>query len=73
VAEGDGIKSVLGAEHGGADADASVAGADAVALALAMQSAHHDPELSRNASAYLAEQRALVKLQVKHSRRSCRR
>ncbi|HEY5019940.1 MAG TPA: hypothetical protein VII17_02875, partial [Steroidobacteraceae bacterium] len=64
--EGGGFDGVLGGEPESSDGDASVGGADPVAVALALQAANRDPELSRIASEYLAEQRALVQLQIKH-------
>jgi tetratricopeptide (TPR) repeat protein len=60
------MEGVLGGEAESTEGDAPVGGADAVALALAIPAAHHDPELGRITSEYLAEQRALVKLQIKH-------
>jgi tetratricopeptide (TPR) repeat protein len=66
VAEGGGIEGVLGGEPESTESDAPVAGADAAAVALAIQAARYDPELSRTASEYFAEQRALVKLQIRH-------
>jgi tetratricopeptide (TPR) repeat protein len=66
LVEGGGIEGVLGGEPQSTEGDTPVGGADAAAVALALQAAHQDPELSRTASEYLAEQRALVKLQIKH-------
>jgi tetratricopeptide (TPR) repeat protein len=66
LAEAGGIEGILGGEPESAEGDAPAGGADAVAVALALQAAHNDPELSRSASAYLAQQRALVTLQIKH-------
>jgi len=66
MAEVGGIEGVLGGESESIEGDALITGADAAAVALALQAAHHDPELSRTASEYLAEQRALVKLQIRH-------
>ncbi len=66
MSEGGGIEGVLGGEPESTEGNTPVGGADAAAVALALQAAHHDPELSRTASEYLAEQRALVKLQIKH-------
>ncbi len=62
----DGLEGVLGSETPQGEGASSVAGADAVALSLAMQNAGDDPALSRAASAYLAEQRHLVQIQIKH-------
>ncbi len=62
----DGLEGVLGSETPEGEGASSVAGADAVALALALQKADNDPALSRAASAYLAEQRHLVQIQIKH-------
>lgn len=66
MAEAGPIDGVLGGEPESIDGEAPVHGADAVAIALALQAARNDPELSRRAGEYLAEQRALVKLQIKH-------
>lgn len=66
MAEAGAIDGVLGGEPESIDGEAPVHGADAVAIALALQAARNDPELSLRASEYLAEQRALVKLQIKH-------
>ncbi len=62
----DGLEGILGSETPEGEGAAAVAGADAVALALALQKAGNDPALSRAASAYLAEQRHLVQIQIKH-------
>ncbi len=62
----DGLEGVLGSETPEGEVAAPVAGADAVALALALQKAGNDPALSRAASDYLAEQRHLVQIQIKH-------
>ncbi len=62
----DGLAGVLGGETPEGEGAAPVAGADAVALALAMQKAGNDPALSRAAGDYLAEQRHLVQIQIKH-------
>ncbi len=62
----DGLEGVLGSETPEGEGAGSVAGADAVALALALQKAGNDPALSRTASDYLAEQRHLVQIQIKH-------
>jgi tetratricopeptide (TPR) repeat protein len=66
MADIGGVESVLGGESEASEGDAPVAGADAAAVALALQEAHRDSELSRTASEYFAEQRALVKLQIRH-------
>jgi tetratricopeptide (TPR) repeat protein len=66
LAEAGGIEGVLGGEPESTEGDAPAGGVDAVAVALALPAAHHDPELGRITSEYLAEQRALVKLQIKH-------
>ena len=62
----DGLEGVLGGDTPDGEGAAPVAGADAVALALALQKAGNDPALSRAASDYLAEQRQLVQIQIKH-------
>lgn len=61
-----GIEGVLGGEPESADGAAPAGDADPVAVALALQAARSDPELSRTASEYLTEQRALVRLQIRH-------
>jgi tetratricopeptide (TPR) repeat protein len=66
MAEGGGIEGVPGTENEPRETEASAASAEALALALAMDSARHDPELSRKASEYLGRQRSLVDLQIKH-------
>jgi hypothetical protein len=66
VAEGGGIEGLIDTEAGGGETDNALAGADAVALAVATDSAKHHPELARKAGEYLEDQRALVRLQIKH-------
>ena len=66
MAEIDGVEAVLGGETPEAEEAAPVTGADAVAVSLAMQQAGGDPALSRAASAYLDEQRQLVRMQIHH-------
>ncbi|MGB6451872.1 MAG: hypothetical protein WBE92_14070 [Steroidobacteraceae bacterium] len=66
MADLEGFEGVLGNETPEAESSSSVAGADAVALSLAMQKVADDPALSRAASDYLAEQRHLVQIQIKH-------
>jgi tetratricopeptide (TPR) repeat protein len=66
MTEGGGVEGLLDSEPEDREAAAAGAGADAVALSLALQQAGDDPELSRTASEYLAEQRRLVQLQIKH-------
>jgi tetratricopeptide (TPR) repeat protein len=64
--EGGGIEGVLGGEPESADGALPTGDADPVAVALALQAARNDAELSRTAGEYLAAQRALVRLQIKH-------
>jgi tetratricopeptide (TPR) repeat protein len=66
VAEDTNLEGLFGGEAGGEQASASRGGsADALALAAALQAAR-DPELSRAASDYLAAQKHLVQLQIRH-------
>jgi tetratricopeptide (TPR) repeat protein len=66
MADLEGVEGILGEETPEGEGAGTVAGADAVALSLAMQEAQNDPALSRAASDYLAEQRRLVQIQIKH-------
>ncbi len=61
-----GVEGVLGNDTPDREAESPLAGADTVALALALQKAGHDPALSRGLGDYLAEQKHLVQLQIKH-------
>ncbi len=61
-----GVEGVLGNDIPDREAESPLAGADTVALALALQKAGHDPALSRGLGEYLAEQKHLVQLQIKH-------
>jgi tetratricopeptide (TPR) repeat protein len=67
VAEEPNIEGLFGGEAGGEkESTARGAGADALALAVALQKSPHDPELARAASDYLATQRQLAQLQIRH-------
>ena len=65
MGEVDGAEGFLSSEAPEAE-EAAPTGADAVAVSLAMQQASGDPALSRAASAYLDEQRQLVRMQIHH-------
>ena len=65
MAESGGFEGALGADEESREPEAG-SGADSVAMMVAMDQARHDPELSRNAGEYLARQRQLVDLQIKH-------
>jgi hypothetical protein len=65
VAESGGFEGALGADEEGREPEAG-SGADSLALTVSMAQARHDPQLSRSASEYLARQRQLVDLQLKH-------
>jgi tetratricopeptide (TPR) repeat protein len=66
MAEGSGIEGLLGSEPDEREDEAAAIGAEGVALSLALQKADQNPDLSRAASDYLAEQRHLVQLQITH-------
>ena len=65
--QGGVVEGILGAlESEEKEVEESAARADDIATAVMMDAARYDPELSHEASAYLKEQRALVRLQVHH-------
>jgi tetratricopeptide (TPR) repeat protein len=65
MAEADGIGAAVSADE--SEENKTEGGVvDAVGLALAMDAAHHDPQLGPAARKYLNRQRALVDLQIKH-------
>ena len=66
MAEKGFVEQTLGEETEGREAAEAGPAADPVAVAVAMDQAKFDPELARQASGYLEDQRALVRLQLKH-------
>lgn len=67
MAEGGIVGRIFGGSEGEeAEADVLAGGADPIAAAVAMDAARFDPELSREAAAYLRKQAHLVDLQAEH-------
>ena len=67
VAEEPNIEGLFGGEAGAEkESTGRGTGADSLALAAALQNSPHDPALARAASDYLATQRQLAQLQIRH-------
>ena len=67
MAEGGIVERIFGGAEGEeAEAEGLANGADPMAAAVAMDAARFDPELSRDAAAYLRKQAHLVDLQAEH-------
>lgn len=60
------VEDALGEAEEAREAERAATAADPIAVSVAMDQAKFDPELARQAAAYLEEQRALVRLQLKH-------
>lgn len=65
MAEDEGIGAAISADEGEENKSEGGVG-DAVGVALALDAAHHDPQLGPAVRKYLNRQRALVDLQIKH-------
>jgi len=66
MAESEFVEAALGDSEAVSEAGRISPSADPVAVAVAMDQAKFDPELARQAAGYLEDQRALVRLQLKH-------
>jgi hypothetical protein len=66
MAENGFVEKALGEADDGGVAEGAAPTADPIALAVAIDQARYDPELSRHAAGYLEDQRALVRLQLRH-------